>query len=54
MSAKNGGGAESGLLQIAVVEGKGFPSGKDVRVILKTPQKELFKTKAIKSSDPTW
>ena len=54
MSARTGNGAESGLLQIAVLEGKGFPSGKDVRVILKTPQKEFFKSKAIKSSDPTW
>ena len=54
MSNKTGNGGESGLLQIAVVEGKGFPSGKDVRVILKTPQKEFYKSKAVKSTEPTW
>jgi len=54
MSTRTGGGSEAGLLQIAVVEGKGFPAGKEVRVILKTPQREIFKSKTIKSSDPTW
>ena len=54
MSNKTGNGGESGLLQIAVVEGKGFPSGKDVRVVLKTPQKEFYKSKAVKSTEPTW
>ena len=54
MSNETGNGGESGLLQIAVVEGKGFPSGKDVRVVLKTPQKEFYKSKAVKSTEPTW
>ena len=52
ISSRNG--AETGLFQIAVVEGKGFPSGKDIRVILKTHHKEFFKTKAVKSSEPSW
>ena len=54
VSSRSGNGAESGLLQIALVEGKGFPASKDVRVVFKTPQKEFFKSKAIKSSEPTW
>ena len=54
MSNKTGNGGESGLLQIAIVEGKGFPSGKDVRVVLKTSQKEFYKSKAVKSTDPSW
>ena len=54
MSNKTGNGGESGLLQIAVVEGKGFPSGKEIRVVLKTPQKEFYKSKAVKSTEPTW
>jgi hypothetical protein len=55
LSTKNSLGlAESGLLQIAVVEGKGFPTGKDIRIILKTPVKEFYKSKAVKSADPTW
>jgi Ca2+-dependent lipid-binding protein len=54
MSVSGSNGAETGLFQIAVVEGQGFPSGRDIRVILKTPQKEFFKSKAVKSSEPTW
>jgi len=47
-------GVESGLLQIAVVEGKGFPQGKEIRIVLRTPQKEFYKSKAVKASDPSW
>jgi Ca2+-dependent lipid-binding protein len=54
MSTKTNNGTEFGLLQIAVVEGKGFPSGKDIRILLRTPQKEFFKSKAVKSSEPSW
>jgi len=54
VSTKTASGTEFGLLQIAVVEGKGFPAGKDIRILLKTPQKEFYKSKAIKSSEPNW
>lgn len=54
MSTKTASGSDTGLLQIAVVEGKGFPSGKDIKIILKTSQKEFYKSKAIKATEPTW
>jgi hypothetical protein len=54
LSTNTNAGAESGLLQIAVVDGKGFPAGKEIRIILKTPVKEFFKSKAVKATEPTW
>jgi Ca2+-dependent lipid-binding protein len=54
MSVSSRSGTETGLLQIAIMEGKGFPSGKEVRVVLKTGNKEFFKSKAVKSSEPSW
>ena len=54
MSAKTANGTETGLLQISLVEGKGFPTGKEIRILFKTQNKEFYKSKAIKSTDPTW
>jgi Ca2+-dependent lipid-binding protein len=54
MSIKTTNGTESGLLQIALLEGKGFPSGKDVRISFRTQNKEFYKSKAVKSTDPSW
>jgi Ca2+-dependent lipid-binding protein len=48
------GTSESGLLQISVMEGRGFPSGKEIRIILKIGLKEFYKSKAIKATEPVW
>lgn len=54
VSTRTDNGSETGLLQMSLLEGKGFPTGKDVRILFKTQQKEFYKSKAIKSSEPTW